>query len=334
MNFSQKLSVIIATRNKSQNLAKLLESLLNQSCPPCEIIIIDDSTTSSTREIIDLFDPKFKSISCEFNHVNRGTDGLTSARNLGVEISRGDLILFLDDDTILEPNLVSNLVDFIENNSTAWGVQPRIIPLTNNQTKNSIIGKLENCIHKALMLSFQTKNKLVVRRSGASIFPVNLKNTISVQRLSGCCCCYKREVFKEFRFDTNLKRWGTMEDLDFSYRIFLRNSKALYAIPNAKIIHKVSGESRFSTKLRSQMETIYWFYIFFKDIFHCSIINLMTFFFALFGNLVVKTGGLIIKRKPKQDWWGLIHLLRSYVIAIKNLKNIKMGNLEFFNKQL
>jgi len=184
------------------------------------------------------------------------------------------------------------------------------------------------------MLSYHEKNKLGVRRSGSSVFPNYLTKVISAQRLSGCCCCYRREVFSELSFDTNLKRWGSKEDLDFSFRVYKKNLRSLYAIPYAKIIHKTSEEARLPTKLRVYMTTIYWFYVFFKDIFEGSILNLTAFLWALTGNLVTNVGGLIIKRKPKREWWGLIFLFGSYATAFRNLRNILMRRLEFFNKNL
>ena len=82
------------------------------------------------------------------------------------------------------------------------------------------------------------------------------------------------------------------------------------------------------------MMTVYWFYVFFKDIFDNSIQNLLAFLWALSGNLTIITGTLVAKRKPKREWWTLIHTLTAYATAFKNLKNIRMRKLDFFNKKL
>ena len=80
------------------------------------------------------------------------------------------------------------------------------------------------------------------------------------------------------------------------------------------------------------MTTIYWFYVFFKDVFESSVLNLSAFLWALTGNLIFVTGGLIVKRKPKHEWWSLIYLLRAYIFAFRNLKEILIVRLDFFNK--
>lgn len=82
------------------------------------------------------------------------------------------------------------------------------------------------------------------------------------------------------------------------------------------------------------MTTIYWFYVFFKGIFGSSILNLVAFLWALTGNLVAVIGGLVVKRKPKHEWWLLIYLLNSYATAFRNLRQILMQRLEFFNRSL
>jgi GT2 family glycosyltransferase len=299
-----------------------------------EVIIVDDSPVGSVKEVADSLSSRFKSISCTLKYVKGNGDGLPAARNLSAKICEGDAILFLDDDTFLDQNVVSALATFIRGNPKAIGVQPKILFPKRNIGRNALAEKLENAVYKVAMLTYGDENRLAVRKSAASIFPNSLTKVITAQRLSGCCCCYKREVLTRLSFDDNLKRWGFMEDLDFSFRVYKTYPQSLYSIPHAKIIHKLSGEARLPTKLSIYMVTVYWFYVFFKDIFEGSILNLIAFLWALTGNLACILGGLIIKRKPRNEWWGLIYLLESYATAFRNLKNIRMLKLGFFNKNL
>jgi len=81
------------------------------------------------------------------------------------------------------------------------------------------------------------------------------------------------------------------------------------------------------------MTTIYWFYVFFKDILENSILNLIAFLWALTGNLATIAGGAIIKRKHAH-MRELVYLVDSYFYAFKHLRKIKERNLDFFNKKL
>jgi len=328
-----KISVVVPTRNRPKELAELLQTILHQDYPPLEVIIVDDSPKYSAKSVAGLYSQNFKSVGCNLKYISGSVAGLPAARNLGVQIAKGDVILFLDDDTLLpDKNVLKIMAEFLGKNINVLGVQPLIISQTDSITRNRLTNKLENAIYKALMLTYHRDNTLAIRRSGASIYPNGLSKITKAQRLSGCCCCYRREIFKQFKFDTNLKRWGFMEDLDFSYRVYKKFPKSLCVIPYAKIVHSHTAEGRLATKMTIYMSTIYWFYIFFKDIFERSILNLVAFIWALMGNLIASTGGLILKRKPRREWWTLIWLLNAYIIAFKNLRNILKRNLEFFNK--
>lgn len=328
------VSIIVSTRNRPNDLAELLQTILNQSYPLLGVIIIDDSPMGSAKQIADSYSPKFKFANCRFKYVRGSGDGLPAARNLGVEISEGDAILFLDDDTLLDRNVVNALAAFLQDNPSVIGVQPKILPSMKSKNSGRLSKKLENAIYKVFMLSYLEENKQAVRRSGMNVSPSEVTKVIRAQRLSGSCSCYRREVVTVLSFDTNLKRWAFMEDLDFSYRVYKKNLGVLYVIPHANIVHKVSGQARLSTKLSINMQTTYWFYVFFKDVFEGSILNLTAFLYALTGSLVTTVGRLITKRKPKREWWGLIYLIGSYTTAFRNLKNLLMLKLEFFNKNL
>jgi len=326
-------SIVIPTKDRPKDLAELLLTVLKQSYRPFEVIIVDDSQISSAKEVSDSFRSKFESNGCNLRYVAGSGDGLTASRNLGIAIFHGDVLFFLDDDTILEQSVLNKLARFLRNHPDSMGVQPVILRDTKKINRSSIVEKLENAIYKVLMLSYSDENKLNVRRSGASVFPSAMTKIITAQRLSGCCC-YRRKVFYEFSFDTNLKKYGLLEDLDFSYRVHKKYPRSLYVIPCTTIIHKISKEARLPTKTVIYMSTIYWFYIFFKDIFEGSILNLIAFLWALTGNLIAHTGGLIIKRKSKREWWSLIYVFKSYITALNYLRNIIMQDLEFFNETL
>jgi GT2 family glycosyltransferase len=326
-----KLSIIIPTRNRPRDLEALLHSILHQSCPPFEVNIVDNSDNDLTKNLVKQYETEFTKIGSKLKYI-KGPKDLPASRNLGVTFAEGDLILFLDDDTLLEKNVIQTLILFFENNPKALGVQPQILNVGGDSNSKHTFSLFENSIYKVLMLTYSAENKLCVRRSGMSIFPSTLTRVITAQRLSGICCV-RREIFTKFKFDENLKLWAFMEDLDFSYRVYKKNPDSLFAIPYAKVFHKHSPEGRISSKTSIYMSIIYWFYIFFKDFFEASILNLLAFMWALAGYVIATTGGLLLKRKPKREWRNLIWLLVAYIIAFKNLRSILEHNLEFFNKR-
>ena len=328
-----KISVIIPTRDRPKELAETLSSILNQEYLPHEVIIVDGSPRKTAKPVYETYIQKFEKTDSKLKYIEEGGIGLTIGRNLGIEIAEGDAVLFLDDDVILEKDTILTLAKFLKENPKALGIQPKLIAVKEKIGKK-LSGRIINAARKALMLSYHEENKLAVRRSGASIYPYPHTKTIQAQRLSGCCSCFRKEVFKKTRFDTKLKRWSYMEDLDFSYRLYKRNPGTLYAIPYTKVIHKESSEARLPSRTQIHMKTVYWYYIFFKDIYEGSLLNLIAFLWAQMGILLLVLANTIVKRKNKYYRKTLIYLIESHIYALKNLKNIVAQNLEFFDRKL
>src|SRR5437588_128820 len=88
------VSVVVPVRNGRKFLAQGLETVLGQTLPPGELIVVDDGSTDDTAEIARGFGARVIS--------NSGC-GASAARNTGVAASRADIIAFLDHDDLWEP---------------------------------------------------------------------------------------------------------------------------------------------------------------------------------------------------------------------------------------
>ena len=102
------ISIILPTYNRCDLLSRSIASVLNQSYPDFELIIIDDASTDDTWTFLgDIKDPR---IVLHRQEVNRGQ---SVARNIGIGIARGDLIAFQDSDDEWLPDKLSQQVDVI-----------------------------------------------------------------------------------------------------------------------------------------------------------------------------------------------------------------------------
>ena len=88
------VSVIIPVFNEIQFLNEALESVLNQSYKRLEIIIIDDGSTDGSGEICD----EYSLIDNRIRVIHQTNAGLSAARNIGLDIAKGDFIAFIDSD--------------------------------------------------------------------------------------------------------------------------------------------------------------------------------------------------------------------------------------------
>jgi glycosyltransferase involved in cell wall biosynthesis len=97
-----QLSAVVCTFNRAELLAKMLESLCRQSLPreQFEIVVINDGSTDDTEDIVRSFKDKLP-----LRYLFQKNAGLAAAKNHGLFASRGDFVLFLDDDDMATETL-------------------------------------------------------------------------------------------------------------------------------------------------------------------------------------------------------------------------------------
>ena len=97
------ISIIICTKDRADDLRRLLDSLCHQNRMPNEAIIIDASQNEKTKDMVE-----HERAQIPFPVIYKTTDpGLTRQRNIGVDLSQGEYICFFDDDVILDPDYIS-----------------------------------------------------------------------------------------------------------------------------------------------------------------------------------------------------------------------------------
>lgn len=108
------ISIIVPVYNVAPYLEKCLLNILNQTFTDFEVILIDDGSTDNSGEICSSFAKRDKRI-IVYHTPNKG---VSSARNLGLDKAKGELIAFIDSDDYIGENYLKNLYEaFIENNS-------------------------------------------------------------------------------------------------------------------------------------------------------------------------------------------------------------------------
>lgn len=101
-----KVSVIIPVYNASQYISKTLNSIISQDFDSFEIIVIDDGSTDNSLEIIEN-----QLSSCKIPHkiIHQENAGVSVARNVGIDESKGDYLAFVDADDYVSKNHLSSL---------------------------------------------------------------------------------------------------------------------------------------------------------------------------------------------------------------------------------
>lgn len=103
---SMMISVIMPAYNVKKYISRCIDSILNQSYKDFELIIIDDGSTDGTDKIIDEYALKDKRIIAR----HKANEGQAKARNLGLDLAKGDYICFIDSDDWIEQNYLEELL--------------------------------------------------------------------------------------------------------------------------------------------------------------------------------------------------------------------------------
>lgn len=110
-----RVSTIIPSYNRANYLGLALDSVLGQTYPVAEIIIVDDGSTDNTSEVVQRYPDKVR-----FYQQNHG--GVSAARNKGLELAQGEIIAWCDADDVWEPTFLQQTVSLLENDQHVDGV--------------------------------------------------------------------------------------------------------------------------------------------------------------------------------------------------------------------
>lgn len=104
------ISIIVPVYNVEKYIERCLECLIRQTEKDIEIILIDDGPTDRTKEICDSYAKKYSNMSV----VHKKNEGVSSARNLGIELSKGEYIAFVDADDSVDLNFFEVLLNCLK----------------------------------------------------------------------------------------------------------------------------------------------------------------------------------------------------------------------------
>jgi len=153
----------------------------------------------------------------------------------------GDVILFLDSDVVVYPDYLEKILKVFETKLNALGAQGWNVPKNVKLRKTNSLLKFYafNSIKRVFLIQHYTTDSCKY-----SEYPIILTKIIDCSYLQGSNMAFRREIFRQFKFDENLKGYSYMEDLLLSHLIHKKYPNCLYITPHAKCIHKVSEEGR------------------------------------------------------------------------------------------
>jgi len=310
------ISVIIPTYNRAKIIGKTVRSILSVSEKIKEIIIVDQSKDRETEKVIKQFANK------KIKYVFSKPPSITIARNLGVKKAKGRIICFLDDDIILGKGYFENILHIFNKYEHAKAVGGFIAEESGTREDK----RIELLAKKIFFLSRKTKDKSKIVSAYGNLYPKKLDKIINGEWIPGSNMVYKKDVFKEQKFDENLLGYTVAEDIDFNYRLNKRYPDSIFITPFAKIEHKDVG--REEDRKRSYINQVDHFYFNFKNL-NNNLKEKVIFVWSLFGIMILRILKFVSSLN-KKDRDKLKFFFESLVYCLKNVEKIKQGKVREF----
>lgn len=271
------VSIIIDNWNGSGFLPACLKSVIRQNYPSFEVIVIDDSSTDNSVELIRNNFPEVKLI------INKEHKGFAAANMIGVSNSKGEYLLFLNNDTTVTKDFLFPLVDLMINNPNVGAVQPKIKTMVKKDTLDEVANYLTPF---GFLYHFGYGQK-----------DCNLFNKrIITFSPKGACFLVRKEIFLSLGgFDTNF--YCYFEESDFAWRVWLSGYIINYE-PKSVIYHFGGGSlynqtsfnrEYFSTRnrLTSLLENLSLFWLVFVIPLHFIFLTIVFISFIFRGKYQV-----------------------------------------------
>ena len=117
----QPPTIIIPTYNRAEKVLNALASAVTQTVKPKEIIIVDDGSTDSTKQIVDKFISTNQEANPPITYINHSQNkGISEARNTGIGETTSDWICLLDSDDLLPPNKLESDQTYFNKHPFYW----------------------------------------------------------------------------------------------------------------------------------------------------------------------------------------------------------------------
>lgn len=247
------ISLIVPTRNRARTLARVAASYFEQE-PVDEIIFVDDAGSDDTRAKIDSIAARYPEKRLKFLR-NSQKLGASQSRNLGVRSASNDLILFCDDDELLERHYASTCLDKLRTTG-ASAVSGRRVYMRPGETPLAAIARFGEGMRRARPFRYGICEYV----NGA-----RFKGDIELPFTNAVILTY-RHLLQAHPFDAfYAKGNGYREETDYQMQIFVEGHR-IVVTNDCHSVHLPLGEVRDGGQRVSRWTRVYWS-IFYTDYF-------------------------------------------------------------------
>lgn len=229
------VSVIIPNYNRADLIIRAVKSVLNQTIQDIEVIVVDDASTDSSVEVLNMIkDHRLHIVQLNYNA------GACAARNKGISLATGEYIAFLDSDDEWFHDKLEKQIAFIEDSGTdACFAQYYLFPLNKGK-------------HKAVL-------KPIIQVNSEKLYQSLLyENFIAMDTIIA-----KKYVFQDIVFDLNLPRY---QDWDLALQIAKKYKIGFMPEPVLNVYEQKNSITNSTTKSKKRQALLYLYEKYLDDI--------------------------------------------------------------------
>ena len=219
-----RVSAVVLARERPEFLCRALDSIEAQAVP-CQALVIDDGSDPGMAR---MFAAECEARGTVALHRVEVNSGISAGRNLGVEMTDGELVLFLDDDAELMPGALAHMLGVLEEDPRAEAVTATVV------TPDGLISHSGG--------SFERSAGVVNFALGGFGEPFGMADGQSggpVDWIGGTAYLARRTLLEEFPFDPGMGAY--YEDNEWCYRVSLGRPGGLRRSPEALALHQLAG---------------------------------------------------------------------------------------------
>lgn len=303
------VSIIILNYNGQRYLEKCLSSVLETTYPRFEIVLVDNASTDGSLYIAQRASAKYKRIKILKNDKNLGYG---PGNNVGFRHATGEYIVFLNNDTTVDPNWLTVLMNVMESDSTIGLAQSLVLNMDSQRVQSAgfLLGD-----YIVFLSSILEKRKPEDNQ---------LPDVFEISYAQGTSMMIKRDLIREIGlFDP--KYFWFYDDTYLSFKTWLVGKRVVTA-SKSQVYHAGGGTAGFDSPFIRRHNTICFLSLNF-DV-YWSYLELAKALFIFNYNLIIESLKEVLERKKTTRIWASVY---AGCWVLRNLKYIWKNRLRYLS---
>lgn len=298
-----RLTVVVPVYNVEKYIRKCVDSIIAQTYQQIEIILVDDGSTDNSRMIADEYSNYYPNV----RTIHQTNQGLSSARNTGINSCQTELIAFVDSDDYIEPDMYENLIRHLDENEADISI--------GGVFRENMSGE-KFSVYPANVKKVFSKKQALIELNSLKYFNMSVWNVL-----------FKTELFNMAAYEEETVRFpiGKKSEDEYTiHKLYARAKKVVYtSTPYYHYLQRpnsITNSSRVNTEqVDASMTRVQFYERWFPDIAYSAKSECIFACMALTNTFLVKEISCPVKLEEKMHG-----ISKQYLAAVVKNKHVRI----------